>query len=64
MNHNINNLVQRLILLKQEEMKQEQQVVLDELYLLVDEYNDFVKKMDIKFDRVIIKLERLVGNGN
>jgi len=62
--HNIDSLVKRLTLLKQEEMRKGQKEALNDLYILVDEYNDFIRKMDIKFDNVIIKLEGLVDNGN
>ena len=64
MTHDIHNLVKRILQLKEEDVKKDQEEVLNEIYNLVDEYNMFVKSMDIKFDRVVLKLEGLVENGH
>jgi hypothetical protein len=64
MTHNIYDLIEKISKIKKEEVKQEQMEVLNELYGLVDEYNDFIRNMDIKFDKAIHKLEGMIEHGN
>lgn len=36
--------------------------VLEELYDLVDDYNNFIKTMDSRFDSLVSKLEKLLDD--
>ncbi len=42
---------------------EEREKILGEIYELVDEYNGFIKNMDKKFDKVVIKLEAFIEDG-
>jgi hypothetical protein len=55
------DLIGRTLKLKRE--KKEKQQLLEEVYVLTNEYNTFVKSMDKKFDRVLSRMEALVEDG-
>jgi len=48
-------------IIEEEEQKKQ---LLEELYKLNDEFNEFVQTMDIKLDRVIGKMESLYEDEN
>ncbi len=43
--------------------KEEKERMLGEIYGLVDEYNKFIKMMDKKLDKVVIKMETFTDDG-
>jgi hypothetical protein len=55
------DLIGRTLKLKRNQ--KEKQQLLEEVYLLTDEYNKFVKGMDKRMDRVLSRMEVLVEDG-
>ena len=52
------DLITRTLELKRKD--REHAEVLQEIYEVIDGYNEFVKDMDKKFDRVVSKMENLI----
>ena len=57
MAHDIYELIAKTLELKRKGREQEE--VLQEVYILVDEYIDFVKLMDKRLDALVIRIEGL-----
>lgn len=49
-------LIERTIDVKNEE-------ILKDVYELVDEYNQFIRNTDKRFDKIILRMESLIENG-
>lgn len=58
---NIYDLITMTLELKRKDKEKEE--LLADLYNFVDEYNDHIRSMDKKLDRLVDRFERLVDDG-
>lgn len=57
---NVLGLIERISVLKNSNVLKDQEELLNEIYKTVDEYNNFIRIMDKRFDEVIAILENKI----